>query len=78
MSVPVASVETTSPGAPRQFVDRLEGLDLNGGLIGKFFEHLTDRSAPQAKKILAAVDQIADQFGLDDSLLDSLLADLGL
>lgn len=78
LSAPAASVETTSPGAPRQFVDRLEGLDLNGGLIGKFFEHLTNRTAPQAKKILAAVDQLADQFGLDDSLLDSLLADLGL
>jgi hypothetical protein len=78
LSVPAASVETTSPGAPSPFVNRLDRLDLNGGPIGKFFEHLADRSTPQAKKVLTAVDHVVDQLGLDDSLLDSLLADLDL
>ena len=53
-------------------------MDLNSGPIARYFEHLADQNTPAARKILVAADKVADRLGLDDSLLDSLLADLGL
>ena len=52
-------------------------LDLNSGPIARFFTHLAEINTPTSRAILVAADQIADALGLDDSLLDSLLADLG-
>jgi hypothetical protein len=53
-------------------------VDLNSSPTARYFEHLADQNAPAARKILVADDKVADSLGLDDSLLDSLLADLGL
>jgi hypothetical protein len=61
---------------PTWITDRLASLDLNGGRIGDFFKLLAHDGGPRATAILKAADKLADKLGLDDSLLDDLLADL--
>jgi len=39
-----------------------------------FFQQLADTNTPAAKKILVEADRLADALGLDDELLDSLVA----
>ncbi len=72
----IASVSTSD--LPPGIAHRLEGLDLNSGRIASFFQHLADQDTPGARKILTKIDAVADELGLDDELLDSLLVDLGL
>src|SRR5262249_27805982 len=66
------------PKLPSWLTSRLSSLDLNSGPIARFFTHLAQINTPTSRAILVAADQIADALGLDDSLLDSLLEDLGL
>lgn len=61
---------------PTWITDRLASLDLNGGRIGDFFKLLAHDGGPRATAILKAGDKLADKLGLDDSLIDDLLADL--
>ncbi len=56
----------------------LHGINLNKGAIAKYFEHLAHEGTPRAKAILTNADEIADVLNLDDTLLDALLAGLGL
>jgi hypothetical protein len=47
-------------------------------VAARLFQHLADQNTPGTRKILQRIDEVADSLGLDDTLLDSLLADLGL
>jgi hypothetical protein len=82
---PVASAltaPTTTSGPnvelPRWLVNRLESIDLNSGLAAGFFHRLAEQNTPRSRELLVKADQVADALGLDDTLLDNLLADLGL
>jgi hypothetical protein len=56
----------------------LSSIDLNSGKIANFLEHLAEQDTPRARSLLVKADQVADALGLDDTLLDSILSDLGL
>jgi len=82
---PVASAltapsTTSGPNVelPRWLVNRLESIDLNSGIAATFFHRLAEQNTPGTRKLLVKADEVADALGLDDTLLDSLLADLGL
>jgi hypothetical protein len=51
---------------------------LNSGIAATFFQRLAGQNTPATRKLLVKVDEIADGLGLDDTLLDNLLAELGL
>ena len=68
-------------GVPRWLVNRLENLDLssidlNTGSPARLFQYLHDTNSPRSRALLVKFDAVADHLGLDDELLDSLLADL--
>jgi len=63
-------------GIPRWLVNRLDSLDLESGPVSRYLQHLADEETPAARKILKAVDGLADHLALGDSLLDDLLSDL--
>ena len=65
-------------GVPRWLVNRLENLDLNSGAPARLFQYLHDANTPRSRALLVKFDAVADALGLDDTLLDLLLADLGL
>jgi hypothetical protein len=46
---------------------------LNHGPLAKYFEHLAHEGTEKAKSILGEADEIADELGLDDGLLDELI-----
>ena len=73
-----ASSVTSSASLPAWVVNRLQQLDLNSGPIANFLEHLADADTPRAQAILVKADHIADALDLDDTLLDSILVELGL
>ncbi len=74
-----ASAPTAAPaGLPRWILNRLDSVDLNSGTPAKLFQHLHDVNMPATRALLQKFDAAADALGLDDELLDSLLADLGL
>ncbi len=74
-----ASAPTAAPaGLPRWILNRLDSVDLNSGAPAKLFQHLHDVNMPATRALLQKFDAAADALGLDDELLDSLLADLGL
>jgi len=50
----------------------LANLDLNDGPIATYFEHLAHGNTAKSRAILVEADQIADSFGLDDTLLVKL------
>ena len=79
-SLPSASPSLSLPSIPPGLLGRLGDLhlDLNTGPIAKFFEKLAHEGTDEAKKILKIADQVADFLHLDDTLLDSLLARLGV
>jgi hypothetical protein len=58
--------------------NRLSHLDLNHGPIANFFQHPAHSATPKAKAILVEADQVADEVGLDDEMIDGLVAGLGL
>jgi hypothetical protein len=68
---------STAPTVPTWLANRLANVDLNSGRIATFFEDLAAKDTPKARKILIAADELADSLGLDDDLLDSLVAGLG-
>jgi hypothetical protein len=71
---------TTSGGIkiPGWIANRLDSIDLNSGNPARLFQHLHDVNTPGSRKLLQKFDAVADALSLDDELLDSLLADLGL
>ncbi len=73
-TVSTSNVASLPPGISH----RLAGLDLNSGRIATFFQHLADQDTPGTRKILTKIDAVADELGLDDHVLDGLLASLGL
>ena len=48
------------------------------GRPASLFQHLHDANTPGTRALLQKFDAAADALGLDDDLLDLLLADLGL
>ncbi len=64
------------PNVPGWIASRLASVDLNSGPIATVFTHLAAADTPRTRQLLQAVDQLADDLGLDDSLLDSLIGDL--
>jgi hypothetical protein len=56
----------------------LKRIDLNHGPVAKNLEHLAHENTAKSRAILVKADQLADSLGLDDELLDSMLAGLGL
>ena len=76
-----SSSSLTFPTLPTWIANRLihldlNHLDLNHGPIAKYFEHLAREHAPKAKSILVEADQIAEELGLEDELLEELVAGL--
>ena len=68
-------------GVPRWLVNRLENIDLssidlNSGAPARLFQYLHDANTPRSRALLVKFDAVADALGLDDELLDDLLADL--
>jgi hypothetical protein len=57
---------------------RLENVNLNSGVAATIFEALAVADTKLTRSILTEADKVADQLGLDDTLLDSILVDLGL
>jgi hypothetical protein len=51
---------------------RLAHLNLSHGPLATFFQHPAHSATPKAKAIFVKADQVADEVGLDDSLLDGL------
>ena len=68
----------TLPNVPPWISYRLIQPDLNHGLIAKYFEHLADENTAEAKSLFVEADQLANEYGLDDELLDSLVVGLTL
>ena len=73
-----SSQSPAPPTIPPWIVNRLAHLDLNHGPIATYFEHLAHENTAKSRAILVKADQVADALGLDDELLDGLLAKLGL
>jgi len=61
---------------PGWIKNRLESIDLNSGSPARLFQHLHDVDTPGHRKLLQKFDAVADELGLDDTLLEELLADL--
>jgi hypothetical protein len=53
-------------------------LDLNHGPLATYFEHLAHEDTAKSRAILVEGDQVPDALGLDEKVLDALLAKLGL
>ena len=62
---------------PKWLTNRIESIDLNSGTPASLFQYLHDANTPRSRALLQKFDDVADVLGLDDELLDSLLADLG-
>ncbi len=65
------------PGVPSWIATRLASADVNSSPSARLFQHLHDVNTPGTRALLQKFDAVADALGLDDELLDSLLADLG-
>jgi hypothetical protein len=64
-------------GVPKWLTNRVEEINLNSGSPARLFQYLHDANTPRSRALLQKFDYMADALGLDDELLDSLLADLG-
>jgi hypothetical protein len=70
---------STSASPSSGLASQLTGAgDLNSGDIADAFRHLAAENTAEDQAILLEADQAANDLGLNDDLLDSLLADLGL
>ena len=70
---------TSSSTAPAWLVDRLASAgDLNIGEIADYFRQLAAEDTADDRSILVEADQAAQELGLNDDVLEALLADLGL
>ena len=65
-------------GVPKWLSNRLESIDLNSGTPARLFQYLHDANTPRSRALLQKFNDVTDALGLDDELLESLLADLGL
>ncbi len=65
-------------GVPKWLSNRLDNIDLNSGTPARLFQYLHGANTPRSRALLQKFDAVAEALGLDDTLLDSLLADLGL
>ena len=77
----MVSSATPGPLAPAigaWIVNRLSRVDLNNGPVATYLEHLAEDDTAKSRAILVAADRVADALDLDDTLLDSLLAGMGL
>ncbi len=74
----LAAPATTSQegGVPKWLTNRIDNLDLKSGIPAKLFQYLHDTNSRRSRALLQKFDAVADSLGLDDELLDSLLADL--
>lgn len=63
---------------PKWLANRVDQIDLNTGSAARLFQYLHDANTSRSRALLLKFDAVADGLGLDDELLDSLLADLGL
>ena len=69
----------TADGAvslPKWISNRIDSIDLNSGTPARLFQHFHDMNTPRSRALLQKFDAAADALGLDDELLDALLADL--
>ncbi len=73
-----ANVTPSVPGVPSWIATRLASADVNSSPSARLFQHLHDVNTPGTRALLEKFDAVADALDLDDELLDSLLADLGL
>ena len=69
---------SSEDGAPKWLTNRIEQIDLNTGSPARLFQYLHDQNGPRSPAMLQKFDSVTDALGLDDTLLDLLLADLGL
>ena len=63
-------------GVPKWLTNRIDSIDLNTGSPARLFQYLHDANTPRSRALLEKFDDVADALGLDDELLDELLADL--
>jgi hypothetical protein len=63
-------------GVPKWLTNRIDSIDLNTGSPARLFQYLHDSNTPRSRSLLQKFDAVADALGLDDELLDELLADL--
>ena len=59
-------------------VNRLSHLDSNSGPVAQYFERLAHENTAKSRAILVTAERTAHALNLDDTLLDSLLVNLGL
>jgi hypothetical protein len=72
-----ATATTSSEiSVPKWISNRIESVDLNSSAPDRLFQYLHDTNSPRSRALLQKFDSIADGLGLDDELLDELLADL--
>jgi hypothetical protein len=76
LTLSAPNVVHTLPGVPSWITTRLASVDLNSGAPARLFQHLHDVNTPGTRALLQKFDDAADALGLDDELLDSLVADL--
>jgi hypothetical protein len=70
----MSSISSGTPTAiPTWIANRLTRADLNNGPLAKYFEHLAHEGTQQAKSVLVEAEQVAEELGLDDELLDELV-----
>jgi hypothetical protein len=81
----LASAATSSPslniapiGTSQWLAGAHASVNLSTGSPARYFESLGSPNASASKALLEDIDPAADELGLDDAMLDSLLADLGL
>ena len=51
---------------------------MNSGSLARLFQYLHDANTSRSRALLEKFDAVADALGLDDTLLDLLLADMRL
>ncbi len=75
----LSTTTSSTSSAPAWLVSRLESAgDLNSGEIADYFRQLAAEDSTADQETLLEADQAAGDLGLNDDLLDGLLADLGL
>jgi hypothetical protein len=72
------SGEVNIPGWLANRLDSIDlsSIDLNTGIPAKVFQYLHDVNTQGTRALFQKFDAVADALGLDDELLDELLADL--
>jgi subtilisin family serine protease len=78
LTAPTTGGTPSLNGVTTWITTRLANVDLNSGAPARLFQHLHDVNTPRSRAQLQKFDAVADARGLDDELLDLLIADLGL